>query len=467
MNASPRTIRNLGLLLALLALPAVAWQQRGLNAQRDALDLTRQPALENAPPVIAFTTVALGGFRGMLANALWLRAVRLQDEGNYFELLTLGDWITKLQPDFAMVWAQQAWNMTYNVSRTFARPEDRWLWVRSGIELLRDEGLRHNPDEPELYRELSWFFHHKLGQAYDEAHRYYKTRWAGEMMEVLGNPPDWESLIRPETEEDRNRAARLREVYRLDPAFMRELDQQYGPFEWRLPEAHAVYWAALGLRHAPPGQALPLRRALWQAMNAAFLRGRLIWNSADQRLEVGPNLAMLESVDRAFEEMKAAEPDRADYIANGQRSFLQDAVYYLYTHNRLADAARWYAEARRRFPDFSPPGMDLDAFVVRQVEAELERTNFTRTRGLIEGFIGQYYYHGVLGDMDRAEGHLLLARKIHDRYQTVLASRGERMALPSFIEMQREVVRQIEAGGHGFTPALRAQLEQVRSDRRR
>ena len=34
---------------------------------------TRLTALENAPPMLAFTTVALGGFRGLIANALWVR----------------------------------------------------------------------------------------------------------------------------------------------------------------------------------------------------------------------------------------------------------------------------------------------------------------------------------------------------------------------------------------------------------
>ena len=37
------------------------------------------------PPMVAFTTVALGGFRGILADLLWLRAGALQEDGKYFE----------------------------------------------------------------------------------------------------------------------------------------------------------------------------------------------------------------------------------------------------------------------------------------------------------------------------------------------------------------------------------------------
>ena len=36
----------------------------------------------------------------------------------------------------------------------------------------------------------------------------------------------------------------------MDPVFMKEVDERYGPLEWRLPEAHAIYWAALGLEKA-------------------------------------------------------------------------------------------------------------------------------------------------------------------------------------------------------------------------
>jgi hypothetical protein len=184
-----------------------------------------------------------------------------------------------------MVWAHQAWNITYNVSRTFERHQDRWLWVRSGIELLRDDGLRYNPGEPDLYRELAWFFQDKIGSPTDDAHRYFKTRWAEEMADLLEPRPDWDALIQPTTDEARSRATRLREAYKLDPARLREVDTLYGPFDWRLPEAHAVYWAAEGIRHAPRRDVLPLRRVIWQAMNAAFLRGRLIWNDPDGQIE--------------------------------------------------------------------------------------------------------------------------------------------------------------------------------------
>jgi hypothetical protein len=128
-------------LLALLLLAGVFFLQGSLNRDRDRLGLTRVQPLENAPPVLAFTTVALGGFRGLISNLLWLRAMDLQDQDKFFEMAQLADWITKLEPHYVQVWLVQAWNMAYNISVKFTDFADRWRWVQRGIELLRDEGL--------------------------------------------------------------------------------------------------------------------------------------------------------------------------------------------------------------------------------------------------------------------------------------------------------------------------------------
>ena len=94
--------------------------------------------------------------------------------------------------------------MAYNISVKFRDPADRWRWVQSGIELLRDQGLRYNPKEPLIYRELAWFFQHKIGQTMDDAHLVYKQAWATNMASVLGNgPPNYDELLNPRTDDAR------------------------------------------------------------------------------------------------------------------------------------------------------------------------------------------------------------------------------------------------------------------------
>ena len=184
MNARAKKI--LLLLLAAALLFGSSQVQKSLNRDREQLGLTRTDALDNAPPMLAFTTVALGGFRGLISNYLWIRANDLQLDDKFFEAAQLADWITALEPHFTQVWLFQAWNMAYNISVKFKDFPDRWRWVERGIELLRDNGLRYNPNDILMYRELAWFFQHKMGQNLDDANWYYKQQWAGEMMPFFG-----------------------------------------------------------------------------------------------------------------------------------------------------------------------------------------------------------------------------------------------------------------------------------------
>ena len=78
---SSRLHKILLLLLAALLLVGVSQVQNSMNRDREDLGLTRVQPLDNAPPVLAFTTVALGGFRGLISNMLWMRATQLQERG--------------------------------------------------------------------------------------------------------------------------------------------------------------------------------------------------------------------------------------------------------------------------------------------------------------------------------------------------------------------------------------------------
>ncbi|HOG50947.1 MAG TPA: hypothetical protein PKY10_10170, partial [Lentisphaeria bacterium] len=133
MKNFARPILGFAIAFALLGLSLSVVQSR-MNAIRYTEQLTDTDPLENAPPLVAFTSVALGGFRGLVADWLWLRSSKMQDEGNYFEMVQLADWIVKLQPRFTGSHAFLAWNMAYNISVTFTSFEDRWRWVKRGIE---------------------------------------------------------------------------------------------------------------------------------------------------------------------------------------------------------------------------------------------------------------------------------------------------------------------------------------------
>jgi hypothetical protein len=311
-----RPYKLLLLTLSALLLAGSGYMQRALNRERSALGLTRAEPLENAPPILAFTTVALGGFRGLIANALWIRANELQLEDKYFEQVQLSSWISKLEPHFTQVWLVQAWNMAYNISVKFRAPEDRWRWVQRGIELLRDEGLKYNPKEALIYRELAWFYQHKMGQNLDDAHLYYKYVWAAIMTNAMGGiKPNYEVLLNPKTDADRAHVSILRDQLKMDPAMMKKTDDLYGPLEWRLPEATAMYWATVGLEKSNTKDQTTLRRVIYQCSQVSVLRGRIILVREDGSFSTAPDFSKIPQAMEGFEKMLVDEKEKPYIVA--------------------------------------------------------------------------------------------------------------------------------------------------------
>jgi hypothetical protein len=480
MSARLKNFLLLSLIGALLA--GAGFVQQSLNRDRDRLGLTRVQPLDNAPPVLAFTTVALGGFRGLISNALWMRATDLQDEDKFFEMAQLADWITKLEPHFVQVWLVQAWNMAYNISVKFKETSpgeypDRWRWVKAGIELLRDDGLRYNPNETLIYRELAWFFQHKIGQNLDDASVYYKQQWANEMAKVFGKKtPNLDELIHPETEDQKARARLLRETYKMDPEFMKEVDKEYGPLEWRLPEAHAIYWAALGLKKAAENPTkikeddlITLRRVIYQSMLLSFQRGRLVTNPFAHSFEFGPNLDIIPKVNFAYEQAAKEDEKNRDHIERAHRNFLRDAVYFLYEYNRLADAAHWFKYLSTKYPnkpllDAKPnslPGtLTLDQYAVARVQGDVSDSGGKdRTQAVIEGLLVNSYQSMVLNEDSAAAGFKLLARQVWKSYQSGLPQeRLSAIGLAPFEEIDQVVRRRLLNSEGGEPPEVRAVL---------
>jgi hypothetical protein len=476
-------LRSLLLLLLIgMLLVGAGFVQQSLNRDRDRLGLTRVQPLENAPPVLAFTTVALGGFRGLISNALWMRASDLQEEDKFFEMAQLADWITKLEPHFVHVWLVQAWNMAYNISVKFKESApgqfpDRWRWVKAGIELLRDQGLEYNKNETLIYRELAWLFQHKIGQNLDDASVYYKQQWANDMAKVFDKKtPNLEELIHPQTADQKERARLLRETYKMDPQFMKEVDERYGPLEWRLPEAHAIYWAAMGLKKAAENPTkvkeddlITLRRVIYQSMLLSFQRGRLVTNPFAKSFEFGPNLDIIPKVSYAYEQAAREDAKNHDHILKAHRNFLRDAVYFLYVYNRLPDAAQWFKYLATNYPDKTlldnntnsfPANLTLDKYAVARVQGDIsESGGRDRTEGVMEGLLVNSYRSMVLAEDAAAAGFKLLARQVWIAYQREIPEvRMAAIGLRPFEEIDQEVRRRMLDSETGEPPEVRALL---------
>ena len=440
--------------------------QKGLNRDRERLGITRTTVISNAPPVLAFTTVALGAFRGLIANALWIRANDLQEEGKNFEAVQLADWITKLQPNLDTPWIFQAWNMAYNISVKFPEHADRWLWVQRGIELLRDEGLRYNPGKAAMYRELAWFFQHKMGASLDDAHNYYKSQWFLKMNQVLPNGrADYATLLKPETPEQKEQVRRLATEFKLDPRLMQRVDEAYGPLDWRLPEAHAIYWAMSGIENTDSQDKLPLRRTIFQPMLATLHHGRIITNRINNLPDLRPNLEIIPNASKAYEDAIAAESEENKaHVARAHRNFLKDAVYFLYANNKQTDAQKWFNYLRQKYGIGPETGIDPDAtmetFALGKIEEDVNETSRDRVTQALQGLIANAYDQLAQGDSDQYTGYEKMAMKVYQLYasKVTLPAQAQRVALPPLSEIKRDVLLEMLRPDPNVNPEYQARL---------
>lgn len=469
------------LLAALLGLWGAARLHEHLWDYRARHQLLTPAPLENAPPLMAFTTVALGGFRGLIADLLWLRTIRLQQEGRIFEIAQLADWITKLEPHFTTVWAFQAWNMAYNISVLFPDAENRWRWVRNGIRLLRDEGLRYNPRNPNLYKELGWLYQHKIGYIMDSAHPFYRRKLAETMQAVLHG-------ARLQTNPADSDLQRLREELKLDPALMRQLDAEYGPFDWRLPETHALYWAWRGRQAAldnpsagelttvscschpdahassawsgAPGSpgARACDQMMLQCLAAAFRQGRLDFDPATDLYVTTPCLDLLPQVMKTYEQVIARYAGDARYAGNARydertfrtvyANFLGEAIIILHSYGRDAQAREIYQQVLRRYPDVDRT-ISYDDFISANFVAMQKNAGDLPPPdavAVVEGLLFQACRRKAAGDSARAAEDERRAKAFRDTYMQARASEDHRLrtGLPELDILRRQAERRVQ-----------------------
>ena len=227
---------------ALLLVLAVAGQV-ALTAIRPV----KSPAVEEG----AFA--AFGGLRSVIAEIVWFRADRLQEEGRYVELAQLARALTLAEPHTPEIWSYAAWNLAYNVSVMMPTHEDRWRWVQSALALLRDDGLRLNPASAELHRELAWLFELKIGADLDSAAPLYRAKWR-EIVADVESRGAWNELS-------------------MDPMTMNEIESLFGVTDRGDAQYSAIYWAYRGLKTAKGADARMLASIIRQAQTIYRRKG--------------------------------------------------------------------------------------------------------------------------------------------------------------------------------------------------
>jgi len=483
------------LAVAAACILAAALLMPRIQAQRAELNLTVSPdVLRNMPPDIAFTQAALGSFRGLAVDYLWIRLQGLKEAGRYYEAMELSRLIVKLQPRFISVWDFHAWNMAYNISDAVRTPEEKWLWVQEGIRLLRDEGIPLNPAAPKLYEQLAYTFFHRIGKYSSFTQDYFKLRHATEWHALLGEmpkgstaaavawlqpladaPKNWDELVGREpgvaalahelralglkldreflrqiallesgadltdaqgvvagqregfklTESGARlreiwrgassgkalrvllgflRAQALRDEYHMDPAFMLELTQTFGPLDWRHPAAHTVYWSLLGARrsqHRPGVDLYALMatdRMVVNGLKELAFGGSVSFDLLSGYYNLVPEPLLLDAYEKAFMEAQGRLEQNEQYrdaLVENHRGFLLQAVQVAYCYGSQTLAEHFYAKLRNEFPAKGNYGRPLDEFVAEELVRGLDRLETAKPA--IQGFAFRAFEEGLAG----------------------------------------------------------------------
>jgi len=344
------------ILLGILCLFASGLRHSELIDQRKEYNLQHVPP-EKTTPLVTLTTVAFGGFRGLVADALWVRASKMQESGDYFEMVQLANWITQLEPRVPEVWSFQAWNLAYNISVLFPDEEDRWRWVSHGIDLLTKEGLLHNPNSSDLHWDIGWMYQHKIGMEFDLAHLYYKQRLAEGMEKVL---PTGTLPLQPLSIE----AERiLSSQFSLETSVMRQLENSFGPLDWRLPATHSLYWSTKGLSYPTSDfGGKKLTRMKFQSLSVLMQNGNLLHDTETGYMMTLPRKDLIPVINQEYAQHLEGKPENS-YLVKSYENFLYQALVLYAESGQLSDALELYTGLAALDETLQPGRVNFQVFV--------------------------------------------------------------------------------------------------------
>jgi tetratricopeptide (TPR) repeat protein len=190
-------------------------QNNVIEKSRSYIDKRKTLSSMNSAETIS---IMLGGFRGIMVDILWLKAIELNQKNEFYELLPVYKAIITLQPHFTMVWFYAATNLALDVSYEAETLEEKWQWIKEGIKLLK-EGTIKNPDNFYLHYYLGYIYVSKCAE-----HTFY--------MDML-NKESKDNFL--EAAKHFNKAARLAKG-KVSVGLLAQIQRQTAHAYWRLAE---------------------------------------------------------------------------------------------------------------------------------------------------------------------------------------------------------------------------------------
>jgi hypothetical protein len=452
--------------------------------------------LKDLPPSLQVTSVALGPMKGLLADIIWWRAERMQENKEFFESMQLTEWMTSLQPTYPSVWAYQGFNLSFNVSYNFSNTDERWKWVYAGIELMRDRGLKYIPDweaNRAIRFEIVNIFARKMSGLSDKESRRFQDLWTLEMLKyfdsgdaeeleeiyeahksvdellkdedviqlmqtfnmnvetfknkILSQAPNLTSL-KPDEDQYKQFNRAIMKIHRFDQRRrigielnmdvdkIYQVDQDFGPLDWRTHQAQIVYWGMETKQENFKNGGVNYSHYVRNAMLSSFYDGRVLFSEKKDYFMRTQNIEMLPRIHAYFDfalgnlEYGTKEYRRVDAV---HKDFLEKAIVICYTYNQL-EAAHDLFDHYEDYMEEEGKVLTFEQFIVRGMQTSLKSQNYKTRRSFIESILTRAFEDAAMGEWDKYHGYLNLARLVHRMHQKQFAGQ-EAKQLPALKQL--------------------------------
>jgi hypothetical protein len=255
------------------------------------------------------------------------------------------------------------------------------------------------------------------------------------------------------------RAHQIRNVWKMDIAFMQKMNQMYGPvriedpnqrdpLNWQNPAVHAMYWSAKGLDVAGRPETYRIDekntdRIIFHALQMLYRTGKtFLYTDKEGRknLFMRPDLRMFTSCNQTWkkiiEKYESLEDGNPKAVRGGHKNFLENAVMTFYQSGHLKQALEIYKELITLYPK-DEQGYEIADYKLPMIEF-LKKSMADEFRGLgirdaveiINGMFKESYFRYALYDDNESALYENRATEIYTFYQKEHADETYRVGMP-------------------------------------
>ncbi|MBL6713089.1 MAG: hypothetical protein ISQ07_06865 [Pirellulales bacterium] len=226
--------------------------------------------------------------------------------------------------------------------------------------------------------------------------------------------------------------------YHMDPGFMLEQMERYGPLDWAHPNAHGIYWSELALslsqemlRREDVNELMAIRTRLI-TLRQLMRTGRIEFDPLADRIDILPDPRFIDGYERGMQEavrlmnsaggVSAGEFGRAEMadLLDGYESFLHEATVFSFLYGDEAQATGCFAKAKK-IAEGSGRGNQplysegLEGFLALRLSSVMD-IDVSNTRQFLDAMVQRAMLDGLAkGRLDTFNRFVKIAFDIYDR----------------------------------------------------